>query len=473
MWSSSCSPVQRRCFRPLAGMALILGLMLGLAPPDSLRAQEATTRGAPVLRAADLFTLAQLSKKFFAAVPDASQLNVDRIVAFEENPRFVYLAGRTDKALRRILLLKPHTFVVEDRVPVPVAGAPVRWALLAQGRPEVDGKTFSANSPEGSLLAETVLPKNAALRLAHLRRDSADTAEPVVEVTAKADGPEARFLHVFQVGQPDVKGPGPRCQLTSDDDGWQLTVNAAAETLRLRLPAGRDAARAIAIATADGKSVLKERLLPSGIMPHGKEGVRLLQRWDTPYHGDRRPGWDTGRVAPELKKLVEKEPAGRGRAVVLGCGTGTNAIYLASKGFDVIGVDVAPTALALAGRKADEAGVKVRWVLADVLALPELEPADLVFDRGCYHHVRQYNAAGYVKSVQRLSRPGTRLLLLAGSANEPRRQGPPKIKEEEIRGDFSGLFTFEWLREIRFDSVNPDAKGPLAWSVLLRRKETQ
>ena len=27
-----------------------------------------------------------------------------------------------------------------------------------------------------------------------------------------------------------------------------------------------------------------------------------MRRWDTPYHGDRRPGWDTDRVAPELKR---------------------------------------------------------------------------------------------------------------------------------------------------------------------------
>jgi SAM-dependent methyltransferase len=226
----------------------------------------------------------------------------------------------------------------------------------------------------------------------------------------------------------------------------------------------------VAIADTDGQPLVKRRLLPSGIMPYGEEGVRLLDRWDRPYQ-DRRPGWDTGRVAPELKKAVEDEGMAPGRAVVLGCGTGTNAIYLATKGFEATGVDVAPAALTWAEEKAIEADVDVQWIVADVLALPELEPADLIFDRGCYHHVRQYNAAGYVESVRRLSRPGTRILLLAGSANEERRGGPPKIKEEEIRNDFSALFDFEWFREIRFDSRNPNAQGPLAWSVLMRRKD--
>ena len=48
--------------------------------------------------------------------------------------------------------------------------------------------------------------------------------------------------------------------------------------------------------------------------------------------------------------------------------------------------------------------------------------------------------------------------------------GPPRIKEETIRGDFSAVFDFEWLRDIHFDSRNPDVKGPSAWSIHLRRK---
>jgi len=466
---SGCCPSRRPCFRPAVGMALILGVLFGPAAPGFARADDPATHAAPTLRTADLLALARLSDKFFESLPDASRLHVGRIVAFEEHPRFVYLAGSTDKSLRRIVLLKPGTFVVEDRVQVPAAGTPVQWTLRAEGEPKIEGGKLTMSGPKGELFGETFLPQEAAFRMARPRRDHGHSTEHAVEIVTKADGREARFLHVFQVRRPGGKSSMPRCELAPDDDGWQLTV-AAAKTLKLSLPAERDAAGWIAIATADGQPLLNQRLLPSGIMPHGEEGVRLLKRWDTPYHDNGRPGWDTGRVAPELKKAVEEDRAGRGRAVVLGCGLGTNAIYLAGKGFDVTGVDVAPAALTRAGQKAREAGVDVRWIVADVLALPELEPFDLIFDRGCYHHVRQYNAAGYVQCVRRLSHPGTLLLILAASANEERRGGPPKIKEEEIRNDFSALFDFEWLREIRFDSKSPGAKSSLAWSVLMRRK---
>ena len=94
-------------------------------------------------------------------------------------------------------------------------------------------------------------------------------------------------------------------------------------------------------------------------------------------------------------------------------------IYLASKGFDVTAIDIAPTALSQAREKADRAGVKVRWLLANVLSLPKLEPFEFIFDRGCYHEVRFDNAPAYVETVRRLSLPGrTRFLLLAGNPNE-------------------------------------------------------
>jgi SAM-dependent methyltransferase len=155
----------------------------------------------------------------------------------------------------------------------------------------------------------------------------------------------------------------------------------------------------------------------------------------------------------------------------LGCGTGTNAIYLAKKGFDVTALDLAPTALVRAEKKARQADVRVRWVLADVLAPPDLKPFDLIFDRGCYHGVRRHDAAGYVESVRRLTHEGSLVLILAGNANEPPpHRGPPRVKEEEVRADFSKRFDVSRLEETRFDSTNPETEGPWAWSILLQRK---
>ncbi len=197
----------------------------------------------------------------------------------------------------------------------------------------------------------------------------------------------------------------------------------------------------------------------------------LVERWDARYRQDNRPAWDTGRPSNELQRLVKQKTLRPCRVVELGCGTGVNAVYLASQGFDVTAIDLAPTALEAGRERAREAGVTVRWIQADVLAPPALVPFDLIFDRGCYHGVRQRSASGYVETAESLCRPGGRVLILAGNANEPDpRSGPPRVDETDLVADFSAGFDVERLREIRFDSANPEMEGAWAWSVLLRRK---
>ncbi len=264
-----------------------------------------------------------------------------------------------------------------------------------------------------------------------------------------------------------------RSQLLAKGDEFHLTIEASQQTYQLFLPSGYAGAGEIEISRKDAKSHLERRFFPAGVLPHGREGVRLLELWDGSYRGGKRPFWDAGLPSGELRRVVEQGIIRPGPAVDLGCGSGTDAIYLASKGFDVTAIDIAPTALSQAREKANRAGVKVRWLLANVLSLPKLEPFEFIFDRGCYHEVRFDNAAAYVETVRRLSQPGrTRFLLLAGNPNEvPVQYAPPQVAEEDIRSDFSPLFDFEWLKETRFETSNPAARGPLAWSVMLRRKE--
>ena len=135
-------------------------------------------------------------------------------------------------------------------------------------------------------------------------------------------------------------------------------------------------------------------------------------------------------------------------------------------------IDVAPTALGQAEQRARRAGASVRWVLADALKPPSLEPFDFIYDRGCYHVVRDQNLAAYIETVRRFSRSGTRFLLLAarrdGQASQASNEGAEGVTEEELRFDFLPLFNLESLREIRLESNRPGTSPP-GWSALLRR----
>lgn len=192
-------------------------------------------------------------------------------------------------------------------------------------------------------------------------------------------------------------------------------------------------------------------------------------KWNRRYQESDTP-WDMGLPSRELTRVLD---AGliRGRtALELGCGTGTNAVFLAQRGFRVTAIDGAPLAINRARQLAAKHEVTVAWMEGDVCHLPDLgQTFDFVFDRGCFHCVRLANVAGYLDTLRKCTHPGSQMLVLTGNANETREGGPPRLQESELRFDLEPLFDVTELRPFRFD--DPDGPtGPLGWSCLMTRK---
>ena len=68
----------------------------------------------------------------------------------------------------------------------------------------------------------------------------------------------------------------------------------------------------------------------------------------------------------EYAQLFENGSIPVGRAIDLGCGEGSNAIYLSRKGFDVTGIDFSPTAIKRAIANAEAAGEKITFIEDDL-----------------------------------------------------------------------------------------------------------
>ena len=77
--------------------------------------------------------------------------------------------------------------------------------------------------------------------------------------------------------------------------------------------------------------------------------------------------WNIETPPKALVALVESGQVQPCKAIDVGCGAGNYAVYLASVGFDVTGVDISPSAIALAEANAKEKGVTCKFVAADVL----------------------------------------------------------------------------------------------------------
>jgi len=120
--------------------------------------------------------------------------------------------------------------------------------------------------------------------------------------------------------------------------------------------------------------------------------------------------WDTGVVPEELSALVEGAGAlPAGRALDIGCGTGTQSVYLAQHGWRVTAIDAIDRPLARARARADAARVSVDWIKADMVELGALgiEPGlMLAFDRGCFHGLNDRQRAAYAAAVTELAAPG-------------------------------------------------------------------
>lgn len=181
--------------------------------------------------------------------------------------------------------------------------------------------------------------------------------------------------------------------------------------------------------------------------------------------------WDSGITPPELVAAVTGVGAlAPGRALDLGCGTGTNALYLARLGWDVVGVDFVAPAIARARAKAAAAGPlagSVRFVRGDVTALGafDLGPPgsfSLLFDLGCLHSLPPASRPRYASGIARLAAPGAAYLLYAFA---PRLMNgrPIGMTADEVRTLFAPHFAVT-------RSVEGTDRGlPSAWYWLERQ----
>jgi ubiquinone/menaquinone biosynthesis C-methylase UbiE len=125
-----------------------------------------------------------------------------------------------------------------------------------------------------------------------------------------------------------------------------------------------------------------------------------------------KPPWDTGISPPELIRFIDSNPPGK--ALDLGCGTGTNAIKLAQNHWQVTGVDFVPKAIKKAQQRAQEAGVDIKFILGDVTNLSTINTVfDLVLDIGCYHNLTKDGKLKYIRNLKRLLAPRGTFLLYA------------------------------------------------------------
>jgi cyclopropane fatty-acyl-phospholipid synthase-like methyltransferase len=173
------------------------------------------------------------------------------------------------------------------------------------------------------------------------------------------------------------------------------------------------------------------------------------------------PNWEIGRPQREFVALEEAGEI-RGAVLDVGCGTGENALYLASRGHAVRGVDSVARAIELAREKARERGLPVEFLVQDALALEGPGTFDTVIDSGLFHALTDAERPRFVRSLAAVLGPGGTYFMLALSDLEPGEYGPRRVTQREIRAAFGDGLRVNWIRPAVFEGLK-QAAGYRAW----------
>jgi SAM-dependent methyltransferase len=189
--------------------------------------------------------------------------------------------------------------------------------------------------------------------------------------------------------------------------------------------------------------------------------------WNDSYASGELP-WDTGEPEPLLVDFVAAGRVAPTRTLEIGTGTGTNAIWLAERGFEVLGIDVAPLAIERANAKLNGRDLGCRFATLDFLASsPPDGPFQFVFDRGCFHvfDEPEERARFSAQVAAALALGGLWLSLIGSTEGGLREGGPPQRSAREVTVAIEPTLEIVELRTAEFRS-----HGAKAWFCLSRRQ---
>lgn len=192
--------------------------------------------------------------------------------------------------------------------------------------------------------------------------------------------------------------------------------------------------------------------------------------WDKRYTEGKLP-WDSGKTDVHLPRVIEAHGIKPGKALEIGCGTGTNSIWLAEYDFEVTGMDISPTAITRAREKVAATGVNCHFFAGDFLVdqVPGA-PFDFVYDRGCLHIFDNLEELSrFASRVGDLLKPeGIWHSLIGSTDGPPRDTGPPRHSATEIVTAVEPHFEILELKSTTFDQE--DHKQARTWVLVARRR---
>jgi ubiquinone/menaquinone biosynthesis C-methylase UbiE len=174
--------------------------------------------------------------------------------------------------------------------------------------------------------------------------------------------------------------------------------------------------------------------------------------WFPHAYRDNSAPWVTGAAGAHIVRAITEGIIDRGgRVLDIGCGYGTDIIFLALQNMKAVGLDVVHEALTKGKTLAETYCATVAWTQGDALTLPYASEAfDAIVDQGCFHHILPERRRWYAKETSRVLRAGGVYMLSGLSDRIPPGPGPWRLSSRDILETFlphlecEELFRFQY-----------------------------
>ena len=181
--------------------------------------------------------------------------------------------------------------------------------------------------------------------------------------------------------------------------------------------------------------------------------------------------WTAGTAGPELANLVYTQRIKPGSEILeVGCGLGTESIFMAVRGMNVTAMDLSKDAINVGKEIAKQYDVNIDWIVGDLLREDLFnQKFDVITDQGCFHHMKENEFEKYEQKISKYIKPGGLFVLRAFSDAMPEGDQPRRVSSDDMIKTFNKDFKLEHLERIlSFSSEKYDK--PLSWySLWIRR----
>jgi SAM-dependent methyltransferase len=184
--------------------------------------------------------------------------------------------------------------------------------------------------------------------------------------------------------------------------------------------------------------------------------------------------WDIGRPQRPFVAIADRVIS---PVLDAGCGTGDTALFFATRGHRVTGIDFTKKAIRRARAKTAEQKLDAEFLVKDALTLSDWDARfSTVLDSGLFHVLSDEDRRRYVQGLAHVLQPGAQLFLMCFSDKEPGAEGPRRVSRQELRNAFGQGWDIVSIDAVRVE-VNPAFKGtgfseggPKAWFATIRRQ---